>query len=295
MVTGATGFIGSALFRCLRNEGYPVSGISLNGGVLDGEVIDSVDLRSEASLIKYSEGRSFKAILHLAARIPGSYNAAELERCLFDNMASVQNIVKVASKQQDCHLLYASSVSVYGNNHEIPLSEASLPMPSNYYALSKYMGELLFQLDSNRMPVTVYRISSPYGPGYIRRSVITIFCSQVLRSCDINLFGSGDRSQDFIYIDDIIDAFLLAIKKRRTGVFNLCSGTSTSMHDLAGLVLSLVPASRSRIVFAGRPDPQEHFRGVYSAEKLLRVMGFSAETPIAGGLQKYLRWKTESE
>ncbi len=290
LVTGATGFIGSATFKHLRAVGYAVDGLSLHGGEVDGETISSVDITSEKALASYTKGKSYKAIFHIAACIPQSFDLPESEGCFYPNIFSVKNILKLASSQKDCHVLYASSVSVYGMNQEVPLSEVSAPMPNNYYTLSKYVGELLCQLYSGRLPVTVLRISSPYGPGYKRQTVINIFCREAIRSGNINLFGSGRRRQDFVYIDDIVDAFVLSFKNCCTGVFNICSGNSVSMHDLANLVLSLVPASKSKIVFSGQSDPNESFHGVYSIEKSVKLMGFIPKTSLAEGLKRHLSW-----
>lgn len=290
LVTGATGFIGSAIFRRLKAKGYAVDGLSLHGGEVDGETIGNVNLTSEESLISYTKGKSYKAIFHIAASIPKSFDLSVSEDCFYPNIFSVKNILKLALRLKGCHVLYASSASIYGDNQEVPLSEISTPMPNNYYALSKYVGELLCQLYSGRLPVTVLRISSPYGPGYKRQTVINIFCKEALRSIDINLFGSGKRSQDFIYIDDIVDAFVLSFKNCCTGVFNLCAEISISMHDLAKMVVSLAPASKSKIVFSEQPDPQESFRGVYSLDKASKVLGFSPIITIEEGLKRTLSW-----
>jgi len=290
LVTGATGFIGSAIFRRLKADGYVVDGLSLHGGEIDGETIGNVDLTSEESLVSYTEGKSYKAIFHIAASIPKSFNLSVSEDCFYPNILSVKNILKLAMRQKNCHLLYASSTSVYKKNQELPLNESSACTPDNYYALSKYIGELMCQLYTGNFPITIFRISSPYGPGYKRQTVINIFCRNAIRSEDLKLFGSGKRSQDFIYIDDIVDAFVLAFEGCRAGVFNICSGVDISMYDLAELVISLVPFSKSKIVFLEQPDPQEDFRGVYSLDNASKVLGFLPKITLKEGLKKTISW-----
>lgn len=290
LVTGATGFIGSALFRRLKADGHAADGISLHGGIVDGEEISSVDINSEEALLRYFSDRSYKAIFHTAACIPHMSGTQVFEDCFYPNISSVKNIAKLTARDRNCHLIYASSAAVYGRNKELPLNESSLPMPENYYALSKYIGELVCQLYDSQLPVTVFRISSPYGPGYNRMSVINLFCKHALMSRDLQLLGSGKRSQDFVFIDDIVDAFLLSFKNRCPGVFNLCSGESISMQGLAELIISLVPDSRSKLIFSEKIDPQENFRARYSTDNVSRVLGFSPKMIVNEGLKETLSW-----
>lgn len=290
LVTGATGFIGSALIKSLRSEQCPVDGLSLRGGEVAGDRISKTDITSEEDLFAFTAGKSYHAIFHIAALIPPSFGLSESEPSFAANVAATNNILKLASQQKNCHVFYASSVAVYGRNHDVPLSETSPSLPDNYYALSKYTGELLCQMYSERIPVTMFRISSPYGPGYTRWTVINIFCREALSSGTITLYGNGKRCQDFIYIDDIVQAFMLAYKKACAGIFNLCSGYSVSMRELAELIVSQVPGTESKIVNSGQPDPKEDVPGIYSAEKSYKVMDFMPSTPLPVGLQKTLDW-----
>ncbi len=290
LVTGATGFIGSALMTRLRSEHCPVDGLSLRGGEVAGERISKTDITSEEDLFAFAAGKSYRAIFHIAASIPPSFGLEDSEPSFAANIAATNNILKLALQQKNCHVFYASSVAVYGRNHDVPLSETSPPLPDNYYALSKYTGELLCEMYSEKMPVTMLRISSPYGPGYTRRTVINIFCREALSSGTITLYGSGKRCQDFIYIDDIVQAFMLSYTKACTGLYNLCAGSSISMRDLAELVVAQVPESGTRIVFSEQPDPKEHAPGLYSAEKSHRFMEFTPATPLSVGLKKTLDW-----
>ncbi len=288
LVTGATGFIGSALFRRLRSSGCNVEGLSLHGGVVDGEKVAAVDLTSAESLFRYAQGRSYKAIFHIAAAIPGTIEQENPSLCFLPNIQSVKNALDLSLAQKECHLFFASTIAVYGKNPQSPITEASAPLPDNYYALSKYAGELLCGLEAPKLPVTIFRISSPYGPGYRRNTVIRIFCEKAIKSEPLSLMGSGGRCQDFIYIDDITDAFVLALENRCTGVFNLCSGVAVTMRELAEKVISSLPASSSQIVLSGVGDPHEGLPARYSMVKLKKCSGFSPQTSLEAGLLRYL-------
>jgi UDP-glucose 4-epimerase len=290
LVTGATGFIGSALFKRLRVDGYRVDGLSLHGGAVDGEGIAPVDTASEKALNDYAQGRTYKAIFHIAACIPATYTSQESESCFYPNVQSVRNVLNLASKMQGCQVIYASGTAVYGKNRAFPLDESSSCFPDNYYTLSKYVGELLCHLYEDRFPVSILRISSPYGPGYKRQTVVNIFCRQAVVSGDLKIYGSGARSQDFVYIDDIIDACMLALERRSAGVYNICSAKATSMRDLAEVVLSLTRSSASKIMDSGLPDPQEDFRASYSNDNAASVLGFVPRVSVQEGLVKTLAW-----
>lgn len=288
LVTGATGFIGAALFRRLKSSGCNVEGISLHGGSVDGENVAAVDLTSADELSKFAYGKSYKAIFHIAATIPGTDGQEDPSLCFLPNIQSVKNILDLSLAQKECHLFYASSVAVYGKNRQIPITEAAAPLPDNYYALSKYTGELLCGLEAPKLPLTIFRISSPYGPGYKRHTVIRIFCDEAIKSLPLSLMGSGGRCQDFIYIDDITDAFVHAWKYHCTGVFNLCSGVAITMRELAEKVISSVPGSNSHIVLSGAGDPNEGLPAGYSIDKLRQCAGFSPQTSLETGLRRYL-------
>ena len=142
--------------------------------------------------------------------------------------------------------------------------------------------------------MVILRISAPYGPGQSPNNVIPIFIKNALANKDIQIFGTGRRSQDFIYIDDVARAFLAAVKTDRSGIYNIGSGESTSTLKLAKTILKTLPESHSKIVFSG-VDPQENYRLRMDISKTEKELKFSPTIMIEEGIQKYIGYLKGSQ
>ena len=291
LVTGATGFIGQHLVRRLNNAGYTVFGISKSGGSVAGHHITPVDMTNAQALASYCADKAFDAVFHLAAVIPVSFSDNTARESLMANVTSTLNLLEVFKQKEWNVFVYASSTSIYGTpliHH--PIMENFPALLYNFYSTGKYFGEMLceqFRIAHN-LCISSLRISSPYGPGQRRETVITKFIKMALQSEDITLYGTGQRKQDFIYIDDVVEAFLLAYQKKASGVFNTASGVSISMKELAETILKVIPTSQSKIVYTGIMDPQEHYRVEFSIEKAKKELGYIPMFSLADGIKRYV-------
>jgi nucleoside-diphosphate-sugar epimerase len=291
MVTGATGFIGRSLCRKLSNLGYQISGISKSGGTTNNILIDSVDCIDQEVVNRYCQGKSFNGIIHLAASVPPSFYGEEAKRSLLENVQMTINLLEVFRKQGKGVFIYASSSSVYGYPERLPVLEEKPVQPDGFYPLGKFFGELLcqqYQKEPNLL-IAILRISAPYGPGMRKETVIRKFIKKALLSEDLTLYGTGSRSQDFTYIEDITNAIVKAYQTRVTGIFNISTGISTSMRDLAVTILHVLPDSKSKIVYVDEKDPQESYRAAFSFEKARKSFGYQPEFPLARGIEEYAK------
>ena len=291
LITGATGFIGKNLLGKLCNVGYQVYGMSKSGGIINNILIDAVDCTSQEALTRYCQGKPFDGIIHLAASVPPSFYGEEARQCLFQNVKMTMNVLEVFRKQGEGMFIYASSSSVYGYPRRLPVTEETPVQPDGFYPLGKFFGELLCQQYQKELdlPTVILRISAPYGRGMRRETVIKKFIRKALLSENITLYGTGSRSQDFTYIEDVTDAILQAYEAKATGIFNVSSGISTSMKELAETILRVLPNSKSRIVCASADDPQEGYRAAFSFEKARRSFGYHPKFSIARGIEEYAR------
>jgi UDP-glucose 4-epimerase len=287
LVTGATGFIGRNLVRfLLKQSGIRLFCISRNGGMIENVHVESVDMTSREEVKKWSMNKpDFKSIFNLAASIPSSSETSGSYELFQGNIAIMNNVLELAISGKSS-IINASSSSVYGRGKIIPLTENIIPQPDNMYSLSKYVCELLCNIAHKQhgIPVANLRISAPYGPLQKSQTVINIFLKSVMESRDIEIYGSGNRTQDFTYIDDIVNAMWLACDSKVSGTFNIASGRSVTMSKLAKRVLAVEKNSRSRISYSGIPDNQETYRGEYSIDKARDTLGYKPQTPLGKGL-----------
>src|SRR4030067_2080873 len=287
LVTGATGFIGKHLIRFLSmQDGITAWGISRSGGKVNDFKVDRVDLTSNDAFLSWRKGKPmFDAIFHLAAFLPSSFSSAEAETSFFPNLSVIRNVLSLAVSDKAA-VIYASGSSVYGSGSNIPSHEDTLPQPDNWYTLSKYVGELICSVAHKQQGIitTSLRISAPFGPGQKAHNVINLFIKTALQSGDLILHGTGARAQDFIYVDDVVNALWLAYKKKISGVYHLGSGPIGCMRELAQVVISLVPGTKSKIVYSGKPDEQENYRGIFSIKRAQRDLGYIPKTSLVNGL-----------
>ncbi len=291
LITGATGFIGKHLVRFLmRQSGLELWCISRNGGQVDSVHVDSVDLTSAEKVAEWRKDKPvFDTIFHLAASIPSSFKSSEADESFLDNIYMMQNTIAIAIPDNSS-IIYTSSSSVYCTENTIPLTEDLIPQPNNPYSLSKYVGELLLDIAHIRygLSTSSLRVSAPYGPYQKARTVINIFLRAVFESRNITLYGSGNRTQDFTYVDDVLQAIWLAFQKKASGVYNIASGNSITMSELAKTVLSVEQESKSRIIYSDTADSQENYRVEYSIEKALNILHYAPRTSLTKGLQHCL-------
>jgi len=295
LVTGATGFLGRYLVRFLLKQPdiHPI-GVSKKGGQIGDFRINRVDLSSSKEVATWRHDRpTFDSIFHLAAVMPTSFSSVEAEQSFFDNLHITQNVVSIAISDK-ASLIYTSGTSIYGMTENVPLTESTLPRPDNAYSLAKYVGELLCDIAYVRYAIstTILRITAPYGPFQAAHTVINTFLKAALENRDLSLFGSGNRTQDFTYVDDVIQALWLAYKKQRTGVYNIAGGQPITMRDLAEAVLSVVSGTQSKITYSDRLDPQECYRGIFAIQKARDELGFEPRTSLPDGLRACLAAKT---
>lgn len=287
LVTGATGFIGRNLVKHLRSSGWRVSGISRYGGIVGDVLIDAVDCSNYDAIGKYCDGKLFDSVIHLAASIPYLLWDDVARESIISNAKMTMNLLDVFKKLNNGIFIYASSVSVYDFPDEHLVTEQSTIQPDGLYPLGKFFGELLcHQYQKNyKLPVAILRIAAPYGPDMSRVTVVKKFIQQALLGEMITLFGTGHRSQDFVYIDDIVNAIIGVCESRISGIFNVSSGSSTSMLQLATTILGALPESKSNIAFFG-DDFQERYHAAFSFAKAKNAFNYEPKVFLNEGIYK---------
>ena len=207
------------------------------------------------------------------------------------------NVLEAASIAKAKRVVLASSAVVYGEPQRLPLDEDHPLGGGTVYGAAKaaneQMGRAFARLRD--LPVVSLRYFNVYGP---RMDVRSRFVEVMVRWLDaidsgqpLTLFGDGSASADFVYVDDVAQANLLACETTATDVIvNVCSGVETRMRDLAALLLELT-GSGVGIAYQPQPPGQLPQRRYGDPRRASEVLGFRSGTPLREGLSRLIEWR----
>jgi len=309
LVTGGAGFIGSHLADGLIREGHRVvivdnetTGRSPNVPVeavyVKGDVTRFADLE-----LAFAQG--LDAVCHIAGQVSLISSFTNPLVDLRVNVEGTVNVLQLCLKYRVPRLLYASSMTVYGTSEQLPTPESAPCAPISYYGITKYAAERYVHATAQRVDldfafhVTSFRMYNVYGPRQALdnpyQGVLGIFLGNLLRDEPVTIFGDGHQSRDFIYIDDVVEAWVSALANPKTygGVFNLGSGHRLSINQLADHALAAFDRTRidGRVVYApGRPGEQRHVEADITLAR--KVLGWQPRMPFNVGLAETVRWAT---
>jgi nucleoside-diphosphate-sugar epimerase len=302
VVTGGAGFIGSNIVRRLLDLGEEIRVVddlstgrkdnldSLPRGVYfhEGSICDS------GLLHKAFAGADF--VLHQAARpsVQRSVeNPAETNRVNVDGTLAVLTAARDAGIRR---VVYASSSSVYGDLPELPKPESAIPRPKSPYAVSKLAGEYYCRVfgDVFQLETVSLRYFNVYGPRQDPSSqyaaVIPIFIRCLLEDKPPRVFGDGEQSRDFTYVDDVVEANLLAAGAPNAGgaVLNIGCGARHTLNELLRHLQSLTGRSASPEYVASRAgDVRDSQADITSARE---VIGYQPRVSFEEGLGRTVEW-----
>jgi UDP-glucose 4-epimerase len=306
LVTGGAGFIGSHLADRLVRDGCAVT-------VLDNE---STGQRSNVTpAARYLKGDATRledldpafaggadVVLHIVGQVSLARAYADPSLDLRTNVEGTINVLRLCLKYRVPRLLYASSMTVYGHSAALPISEDSPCCPVSYYGITKYAAERYVHTTAERVDldfefrVTSFRMFNVYGPRQALdnpyQGVLGIFLGNLLRDEPLTIFGDGEQSRDFVYIDDV-DAWVGAIERPSAygKVLNLGSGRRLSINSLADEALATF--GRSRRTHPVRYGPERSGEQRHVAADIARA-GLALDwvpcTPFAEGLAATAGW-----
>ncbi len=303
LVTGGAGFIGSHTVSALTKNGYNVSVVdTLRSGSkknLEGEVTffesDVTDLKA---LEKVFEKVKPDLILHLAAQSNARYSFQDPR---FD---AVQNIIGSINALQCCRqfevnkAVFASSVAVYGEPRHLPVSELHSINPICPYAISKYAAEMyITQYSSNfGLDCLILRYSNVFGPRQNPTSeagVVSVFLEKMLRGEKPKINGSGKQTRDFVFVEDVAKANILALRKKsKSKLFNIGGGEETSVNEIFFKLKQLVGFKLEPVY--GSEVPGEIKRIYVDSRLAEKELGWKPKISLNEGLQKTVDWNVDS-
>jgi UDP-glucose 4-epimerase len=238
-VTGCSGFIGTHLVKRLLYEGHMVTGYDLvipaythvNFDFVQGDILDLERLRG--SVVKPD------GIFHLAAqtKVPDSTQDPS-----YDFHVNAQGTFNVLSCASEATFVYASTSTVYGTA-TTPTPEEHAMRPVSFYGASKAAGELCCSAFNGifGVPTTSLRLFNVYGPGNAKGVMYDLIKKLQLDGSRLEILGSGLQKKDYVYIDDVIDAFLLAYNKGIPGdAYNVGSGRAITVNEIASSICRIL-------------------------------------------------------
>lgn len=290
LVTGGSGFIGTNLIKKLISFGALVTNFDL----ANGQNIDN-----ENQLATYVK-RKYDIIYHLAGFSGSSESNQERLKSFRINTFAAVNLYELLIKfSPKTKIIISSSRLEYGKLQYLPVDENHPIQPTSAYGLSKLTATqtaLVFH-KINNLDVTIFRTSNVYGPhkdtkfaGY---NIINHFIDLVLKDKILTIFGDGTQKRDYLFIDDLVNAFLLATSKNSFGqIYNLGAGVGIRFKDMAALIVKKV--GRGKLKFVKWPeDFQRVETGSYVTDltKAKRDLGFNPKISFEEGVQRIVRGK----
>ncbi len=306
LVTGAAGFIGSHLCERLVREGYQVVGLDCFTDYYPRH-------RKEANLAALRAGPGFRfheldlctadlegllrregiqVVFHEAAQagVRASWGR-EFATYTQDNVLATQRLLEAARAHGVARFIYASSSSVYGDTAELPMRETSRPQPLSPYGVTKLAAEHLCQLyhANFRLPTVSLRYFTVYGPRQRPDMAFHRFIRALLRGEKLPVYGNGEQTRDFTYVDDIVTANLQAMQADIGGVvLNIGGGSRVTLNhvlELLGEIMG-VPVQIDR-QGAQHGDVRHTWADTGAAQKLI---GYAPRHNLADGLRAEVEW-----
>jgi UDP-glucose 4-epimerase len=300
LVTGCAGFIGSHLTERLLSQGYQVSGIDCFTDYYAREIKEaniSNALKDknfnfiEDDILKMDKFPQAGYVFHEAAqagvRDSWGKNFAIYVR---NNIEATQRLLEFYRGKELKKFVYASSSSVYGDA-ELPMKENSGLKPISPYGVSKLAGEHLCYLywKNYDVPTISLRYFTVYGPRQRPDMAIHKFVSTILKGEEVIVFGDGSQTRSFTFVDDVVEATILAAKSESTGeVFNIAGEGQISINGLIKEI-EKVAAKEARIKYVEKQkgDVRDTMADV---SKATYGLGWRPKVEISQGLSRFTKW-----
>jgi len=292
LCTGGFGFIGSHLVDKLISLGHKVV------------ILDNLSSGKQSNVKSYTDffpndicnnldflfGKyKFDYVFHLAAFIDLRKSITNPKECYNDNVMGSINLINYCIKHNIKKLIFSSTGgAIYSPEAALPWDELSLAQPASPYGLSKLAIEQYLKLTKNlyKLDYTVLRYSNVYGPrqGGGECGAASIFINNALNDKQITIFGDGNQTRDFIYVDDVVSANVLAMQL--DGTYNVSTNIETSVNKIAELISNKL--NYNNIVYASKIEGE--VLNTRLSSNLLQSEGWKPTVDIENGISKTIEY-----
>lgn len=296
LVTGGAGFIGSHVAEALVAAGHEVlvlddlsAGDRANVPAKAG--FAQVDLGDRAAVVgAFGEFRP-EAVNHHAAQTNLRFSVEQPMADARANVLGTLHVVEAALAVGARRLLYASTGgAIYGEPDRLPAGEETPVRPLAPYGYHKFLGEEVLRLASSqgRLATCTLRYGNVYGPRQNPKGeagVVAIFATLMLRGERPTIFGDGSKTRDYVFVEDVVQANLLALEKAPPGAcYNIGTGKPTTDQRVFDLVRASVGANLAPSYGSKRPGEVDHI--YLDCRRAERELGWRPQVPLEQGIQR---------
>ena len=293
VVTGVAGFIGSRVAARMATEGFTVVGVDDLSSGKQSNVPSSIDfiqgnLADTQTISMLPKSAEF--VLHLAGQSSGEMSFDDPVADLEKNTISTLNLIKYGIGANISKLVYASSMSVYGNVPDAPIGEDEHVAPLSCYGVGKLAAENYLNVFDKQLSSVSLRMFNVYGPGQdmtnLRQGMVSIYLAQALTNKHIVVKGSLERFRDFIYIDDVVEAWFRAATFAGVGgnTINIGTGVRTTVAQVLEAVRAQVAGTTVEVT---DPTPGDQ-NGIFADTTRMRaLLGMSDFVQLADGVKRF--------
>ena len=298
LVTGGAGFVGSHVADAFLARGDTVTVVDdmsrgQAGRLATGAALHKMTVRDARSLSALTRSTQPDVICHLAAQIDVRASVLDPAEDAQANVVATVNVIE-AARAVGARVIFASSGgALYGRETAVPSPEDAPTLPESPYGVAKLCAEQYIGL-YNRVhgsSHSVLRLANVYGPRQDpagEGGVIAIFCARVLAGQEPVIYGDGSQTRDYVYVGDVARAFTAAADNARPGIWNIGTGTETSVLELVAAIGETVgrPVTpRFAAARLGELQRSAVVPGLAAAE-----LGWRPRIALMDGVRKVLRW-----
>ncbi|WP_335872632.1 NAD-dependent epimerase/dehydratase family protein [Bacillus sp. 2205SS5-2] len=293
LVTGGAGFIGSHVVEALLKEGHtPVVLDDLSNSKLVNlphhVTVYRTDLLSN-KVEKVFKKEQPEIVIHMAAQISITKSIADPTEDAAINVLGTIKLLSYCIKYDVKKIIFSSSSAVYGETSDNPIHEKTLTQPISFYGTSKLVSESYIQLFEKlyKLPYTILRYANVYGPRQKsdgEGGVISIFINNILEGKSPTIYGDGLQTRDFVFVEDIANANLLALHHGENEILNIGTTSATSILQLHTLITQLLHSSLTPAFEPMRDG--DIFHSQLNHDKAKQALHWEPKVSLATGIEK---------
>lgn len=295
LVTGGAGFIGSHLVEALlpHHEVHVLDNLStgFRANIPSEVPLYEIDLRDEVALQAHFAHHTYEVVYHLAAQVDVRTSVAVPVEDARINIIGTLNLLQAVRPQGSWVIFASTGGAIYGEVPSLPVAETHPPHPESPYAIAKLAGELYLQHygTAHGLPYTILRLANVYGPRqnpFGEAGVVAIFTHRLLRGETPHIYGDGEQTRDFVYVGDVVRAFLAVLEAPQATqgrLFNVGTGQQTSVNQLYRALTQLLGVPTPPLYKPPKPGELRHNALAWNA--LHQATGWQPTVSLLEGLR----------